>query len=44
MLAYLRLHCDDFILQECLAVLVRREAESSRELGPGSLMPSTGGR
>ena len=44
MLAHVSLHCDDFIFQECLAVLARREAESSGELGLGLLVPSTVGR
>ena len=29
MLAHVSLHCDDFIFQECSAVLARRKAESS---------------
>ena len=44
MLAHVSLHCDDLICQERSAVLARREAESSGELGLGSLVPSTGGR
>ena len=44
MLDHVRLHCDYFILQECSDVLAWREAESSGELGLGSLIPSTGGR
>ena len=44
MVAHVSLHCDDFICQLRLAVLVRREAESSGELGLGSLVPSTGDR
>ena len=44
MLAHVSLHCDDFICQECLDVLARSEAESSGELGLGSLVPSTAGR
>ena len=44
MLARVSLNCDDFICQERLAVLARRKAESSGELGLGSLVPSTGGR
>ena len=44
MLAHVSLHCDDFIYQESSAVLARREAESSGELGLGLLVSSTGGR
>ena len=44
MLAHVILHCDDFIRQECPAVLARSEGGSSGELGLGSLVPITGGR
>ena len=44
MLAHVSLHCDELICRECSAVIARRKAESSGELGLGSLVPSTGGR
>ena len=43
MLAHASLYCDEFICQERSSVLAQREAESSRELGLGSLVPSTAG-